>query len=279
MSKYMFQRILDKFKRHKQKHSFRDYSYKVIKINLEKEGPIEYARWDHPFYNTDEITQQRVDFYKQFVKPGDLVIDIGAHEGDTTVPMALAAGPSGTVLALEPNPHVFPVLSANAKLNKDRTNIIPLNFAATAHDGVFTFGSGDASYGNGGIVGYSTNTARNNRYTFEVDGKNLDAYLNTHYPSQLKSLSLIKTDAEGYDKEILKNLKNILRAYRPYVISECFKQLTVEEREDLYNTFSEQDYLVKYLPDFSPNSAQLISKEQMFDRKHFDILAIPKEKA
>ena len=34
---------------------------------------------------------------------------IGAHIGDTTLPIALAAGKKGFVLALEPNPYVFHV--------------------------------------------------------------------------------------------------------------------------------------------------------------------------
>lgn len=92
-----------------------------------------------------------LDFFRQYSKSSGLAIDIGAHTGDTTVPMALAIGPKGTVLAFEPNPHVFRVLQKNSELNRSKTNIVPLCFAATDHDGEFEFNYSDASYCNGGF--------------------------------------------------------------------------------------------------------------------------------
>ena len=79
------------------------------------------ALWDrvrelHPYDMPKSITQPAVDAIRQFVSPGDFVIDIGAHSGDTTVPMALAAGQGGCTLALEPNRYVFKVLAANVTL-------------------------------------------------------------------------------------------------------------------------------------------------------------------
>lgn len=271
----MFKSILEKFQRYQKKRTFHDYGYDIQTIELADEGSIEYARWQHPFYNTDPVSQQKVNFYKQFIKHGDLAIDIGAHEGDTTVSMALATGKDGLVLAMEPNPHVFPVLEKNSLLNNSKTNIIPLNFAATSTDGEFTFGSGDASFGNGGIVGFSTNTARNNRYTFKVSGRNLEKYLRENYAKDLPRLTFIKTDAEGYDKEILNSIKNIVSEFRPVIISECFKQLNNQERRALFSFFSNLSYRIFILPDFMGTQPREIKIENMSDKKHFDILAIP----
>lgn len=271
----MIKAILEKIRRHREKRTFHEYGYEINKVQLVDEGTIDYARWKHPFYDTDSITQQKVNFYKKYIKPGSLVVDIGAHEGDTTVPMALAAGKEGIVIGLEPNPHVFPVLEANAKLNPDKVKIVPLNFAATAEDGEFTFGSGDASFGNGGIVGFSTNISKNVRYSFNVTGKNLDHYLRNNYKEQLAGLAFIKTDAEGYDKEILKSIRSIIQEFRPVIVSECFKQLNGDERIELYNFFSELNYKVHVLLDFSGTPPLPITMANMNDRKHFDILALP----
>ena len=271
----MIKALLEKIRRHKEKRTFQKYGHEIKKIQLEQDGPIDYARWKHPFYDTDPITQKKINFYRQFIKDGDVALDIGAHEGDTTVSMALAAGKDGLVLAFEPNPHVFPVLEANAKLNTNKTTIIPLNFAATMEDGEFTFASGDASFGNGGIVGFTSNIPRNVRYTFNVTGKNLDSYLRNKYSDQLPKLTFIKTDAEGYDKEILKSIREIIREFRPVIISECFKQLKTEERNELYNFFSDLKYTVYFLPDFSGTPPTPMAIENMNDQKHFDILAKP----
>jgi FkbM family methyltransferase len=189
--------------------------------------------------------------------------------------MALAAGREGTVLALEPNPHVFTVLAANAALNPALTNIVPLNFAATAYDGEFVFGSGDPSYGNGGIVGFTHNRARNVRFTLRVTGKNLEQYLRQHYADRLPGLTFIKVDAEGYDKEILKALQALILEFRPTLIAECFGPSTAEEKQELYRVLAGPGYDLFRLADFLQSPPEPIS--EITGRHTFDILAIPRQ--
>ena len=110
------------------------YGYKVRHFNLPKDGNVEYAEWLHPSEKQKSLNQKQIDALREFLKPNDIAIDIGAHTGDTTLPMALAVGKGGCVFALEPNPYVFPVLEKNSKLNMEKTNIIPLMFAAVAED-------------------------------------------------------------------------------------------------------------------------------------------------
>ena len=128
------------------------YGYTVKSLSLPTDGTVEYAQWLHPKDTPHEVLQSEVDALRQFIREGDTVIDIGAYSGDTTVPMALAAGPSGCTFAVEPNPHVFPVLEKNAALNPEKTNIIPLCMAATAEDGEFVFHYSDGGYCNGGKI-------------------------------------------------------------------------------------------------------------------------------
>src|ERR1043165_5951042 len=127
---------------------FADYGYEMRQLQLPRDGLIDYAHWLHPSNSPTDFTQQAVDALRQFVSPGDFVVDIGAYSGDTTVPMALAAGPGGCTLALEPNPHVFKVLAANAPLNRGKTNIVPRCLAATQNDGQFVFHYCDAAFRN-----------------------------------------------------------------------------------------------------------------------------------
>jgi FkbM family methyltransferase len=271
--------IRRKIKKHRLKTTFKEYGFEITKIDLHKYGIIDYASWLHPLYKTEPITPDHVDFYRQFITEGGFAIDIGAHQGDTTVPMALAAGKSGFVLALEPNPHVYPALCENAKLNPDRLKIIPLPFAATAIDGEFTFGSGDAAFGNGGIVGFSTNKTSNVRYQFKVTGKNLERYINENYSKFLPNLQLIKTDAEGYDKEILKTLQTYFKKYRPAVISECFSQLKPSERYELFDIFDQNNYDVYFLDGQENKPTLKIERDQMTNWKHFDIIGLAREKS
>jgi FkbM family methyltransferase len=281
----MINYFLNKIRARRQKKQFKEFGFKIADFELSKEGKIQYAQWlhpaefsNHPGHAGNVVTQETVDFYRQLVKQGDTVIDIGAHEGDTIVPMALAVGKAGLALALEPNPHSFKVLEANSRLNPEKTQIIPLNFAATASDGEFTYGSGDPSFGNGGIVGFTHNANRNIRYQFNVKGKNLERFISENYPDQLRKIALIKIDAEGYDKEIIKTMPNVLRANRPYLITECFGPSTSEEKLELFDILSRQEYTLYRLSGFTSINLAKISRADMPGKKTFDILATPREK-
>jgi len=273
----MINYLINKWRERKAKKTFKEYEFKTVTFNLAEDGPVQYAQWLHPGEFGNEVTQENVNFYKQIINKGDFIIDVGANEGDTTVPMAIAAGAEGTTLALEPNPHVFKVLTANAEFNKNKTNIIPLNFAATAQDGEFTFGSSDPSYGNGGIVGFTHNRKRNTRYTFQVTGKNLEQYLTQEYAPLLPRLKFIKIDAEGYDKEIIKTIPGIIETYRPYLATECFGPATAAEKIELFDLLTDKRYNL-YRTDFTQKSTTKITRETMAVRSTYDILAIPQEK-
>jgi FkbM family methyltransferase len=203
-----------------------------------------------------------------------MVIDIGAHTGDTTVPMALCAGKNGIVLGLEPNPSVYKILDQNSKLNKELTRIVPLNFAATDTDGKFTFNYSDASFCNGGFFQKIKNQKHGHKYTLEVAGKNFEKFMDENYAEWLPKLSMIKVDAEGYDKEILKSIINILKAFKPVILSECNKHLLPEERFELYTLLHDIGYKISMVPNFEVSTLEpLERKEDMLKWKHFDIVA------
>jgi FkbM family methyltransferase len=270
--------IKKKIEKVKSKKSLHDYGFQVKSFDLEQDGKIDYARWLHPYEQPKSITQSMVNFFRQYSVTGGLAIDIGAHTGDTTVPMALAVGKKGTVMALEPNPHVFKILQKNSGLNKDKTNIIPLCFAATDHDGEFEFNYSDASYCNGGFFQSIKNQKHGHKYVLKVNGKNLENHLRSQYGNILPSLSLIKIDAEGYDKEIIKSLKPLLMEYRPTIISECNKNLTAEERAELFDVLDGMNYSIKKLEGFSDETkpSSINNSSEMMNWQHFDIVAIPK---
>jgi len=269
--------IRKKIEKVKSKNTLHDYGFQVKEFDLESDGKVDYARWLHPYEKTKSITQNTVNFFRRYTRIDGLAIDIGAHTGDTTVPMALAVGPGGTVLALEPNPHVFKILQKNSELNKSKTNIVPLCFAATDLDGEFEFNYSDASYCNGGFFQSLKSQKHGHKHILKVRGKNLEAYLRSEYNDILPTLTLVKVDAEGYDKEVLKSLKTILTEYKPVIISECNKNLIAEERTELFNVLAGLGYAIKKLEDFSDESktSSINKASDMMNWQHFDLIAIP----
>lgn len=262
--------------RNRAKRSLNEYGCEISRFDISPYGVIEYAQWLHPLEQKKLITREMLDFFRQFVHPGDFVIDIGAHTGDTTVPLSICSGSEGLVLALEPNPHVYKILQRNSGLNKHLARIVPLNFAATDTDGRFSFHYSDASYCNGGFFDRIENRDHGHKHILEVDGKNLENFLNANYSGHLSRLSLIKVDAEGYDKEILKSIRSILTNFKPVVISECNKNLTPGERFELFGVLHSAGYLMRWVEGFDSMVVKPIEKEEdMLQWKHFDFVAIP----
>jgi len=272
----MFSYLKRKFEKHKIKTTFKEYGHKVAEYDLPEFGKVSFARWENPLEAEKHISQSQVDFYKAFLKKGDFVIDIGAHIGDSTIPMALAVGKEGTVLGFDPNPYIYKILEKNASLNKELTNIVPLQLAIATHEGDFYYSSSEATYNNGGIA--ETQQNRHGKYGLneKVKGVNLEHFLNESYPEQLKKLALIKIDTEGYDTEIIKSIAPLLKKYKPNLIFECFPKLSRTERQSLYDLVSDMGYALNYVEAFdAATKKQSIQRENMNDWKHFDIWAIP----
>jgi FkbM family methyltransferase len=272
--------IKRKLQKIKQRKQFAEYGYNVVQFPIEGLGTIDYAQWLHPFDKSKEVTKSNVDFYKHLVSEGSMIIDIGAYIGDTTVPMALAVGKSGLVLGLEPNKYAFKILEKNASLNKNLTNIVPLCFAATDKDGEFEFNYSDASFCNGGFLSQIEQQNHHHVYKLKVTGKNLVNYLRQNHAQDLTKLALVKVDAEGYDKEIIKSIATILSEFKPKLMVECYKKLTTTERNELFDVMDNLGYNIYYLENFNDNGQRIkIERSNMNDHKHFEMLAIHKSKS
>jgi FkbM family methyltransferase len=264
-----------RIQRHRDRRTFREYGHVVKRFDLERDGRVDYAQWLHPFEKPKTITQADVDGWRHFLRDGDVAIDIGAHTGDTTVPMALACGRAGLVVAVEPNPHVFRVLEANARLNTDHTHVLALNIAATETDGDVEFHYWDASFGNGGYLSRLHNQRHGHRYPLRVTGRNLEKELRGRIPGRLSSLKLIKTDAEGYDAAVLGSMRALIVEARPVLVSEVHRKLDDGERGSLWEALAQPGYrLHRYLGGGSPVGEE-IGRADLRRWPHFDVIAIP----
>jgi FkbM family methyltransferase len=233
------------------------YSTDIVQFHLPEEGLIEFAKWKNPLARTIDIHQSHVNFYKKFVKHGDLVIDIGANIGDTTVPIALAANHTGLTLAFDPNPHVFEILKENAALNQDKSNIVPFRNAISVEEEEFYYISSEASFANGDIS--KEKGGKHGKFTHreKVKGINLFKFLKEKFPKWLDKLSLIKIDTEGYDKEILKSISDLIIQYKPSIIAECFGGNTPEEKMELFEVLDQMNYNIYYFSDFEEDTSEI----------------------
>ena len=252
------------------------YPYEVVTFELPKDGQIHYAQWLHPGETKKLIRQEVVEELRKFVAPGDVAIDIGAHTGDTTIPIALAAGREGCVLALEPNPYVFPVLEKNSELNPSKATIVPLMIAATPEAGEFYFEYSDAGFCNGGLHAGISKWRHGHSFKLRVCGENLQSYIAEYFPALAARVRFLKVDAEGYDYQVLASLKDLISTQKPFIKAEVFKLLNLGQRERLYDILVELGYDVFLVRSEDCYIGARLHRQDLMTRRHYDVFCIPR---
>lgn len=255
------------------------YGFVIEAHDLPREGRLEIARWSHPgAYRVGPAKLQAVvDQLRRFLRVGDVAIDIGAHAGDTTIPIALAVGPSGVVLALEPNPYVFPVLQRNASLNPATTTISPFMFAAMRADGRYEFQYGEEGYCNGGYHEGMSKWLHGSAFTVQVEGRNVQAFLERTHPELIPRLRFIKVDSEGFDLAILETLTQLIRKRRPFLQVEMFslRKSTPDYRLKLYEFLVHHGYEVHRMEGTENFLGDRITPENLMRWNVYDVFCVP----
>lgn len=253
----------------------REYPVKIDAFSLKDYGVVKFANWENPLVEKKEIKDENIDFFRRFVKKGDFVIDIGSNIGQMTLFISLICGKEGLALAFDPNPFVFKVLKQNVELNLSLTNILAYNYAITDVEDEFYYSSSDASFNNGGISKIQNKHGKFSLNT-KIKGINLELFLKSKFAEKLQNLRLIKIDTEGYDKEIIKSISNLLIEYKPVVISECFGKSTQNERFEHFDLLKSKGYSLYYVQDFVTGTQiiPITKKEDMLNWKHFDFYAM-----
>jgi len=274
----MFEYFKKSYQRKLARRVTKEYPPTIEQVKLDREGVIDFANWSNPLVAPFTLTQPCVDFFRKFIKEGDLTIDIGANIGDTTVPMALAAGKSGVTLGFDPNPYVYKILEANAALNKDKTNIVPQPYAISKEGDEFFFISSEASFGNGGISPTKESIHGKFVHPHKIKGVNLTEFLEREYPDQINKYSFVKIDTEGYDKEIIKSIRDLIQKYKPVIVAESFGASSDEAKMELFEVIHRDGYQIFYFEDFDINAKTMEVKtmEEMTQWKDtINIYAIP----
>ena len=245
----------------------------VVSVPLARFGTVQFARWLHPGETPKTISDAEIAQLSTFLRPGDVAIDIGAHTGDSTMPMALVVGASGRVFALEPNPYVFKVLELNASLNPGLTRITPLMFAAMPQDGDVEFSYSDNGFCNGGF--HQTPRWSHGHFArLRVTGRNLVAWLQREAPDAAARVRYIKVDTEGFDRAVVTSLGDLIRRTRPFIRSEIHKSMPAHDRLAYFRELQSLGYrLFRWKQD--DYRSEELTETGMTRCKHFDLFAEP----
>lgn len=159
-------------------------------------------------------TIQYLDFAD--LKPGDNVIDLGAYSGLTAIAFSREIGPTGKVVALEPDPINFKAgqynIASHGRINK-LDNIVLAPMAAADKDGVLEMSS-EGTMGSAlvSIVGGYRGT------TVKVEARTLDSLAREF---GLDHVEFVKIDIEGAEKFLVPASGGFLTKYLPRLLIEC----------------------------------------------------------
>jgi FkbM family methyltransferase len=156
-----------------------------------------------------EYSEPEVELFAKLLSPGQTVVEVGANIGAHTVPLARLVGPTGLVVAFEPQSVIFQILCANVVLN-ETFNVRTLNAGSGATPGNLKIPFIDyqnAGFNFGGVS--LVDVAQG----YDVPIIPLDAL-------ELPSLQLLKIDVEGMEIEGLLGAKNKIAKHRPFLYVE-----------------------------------------------------------
>ena len=233
-----------------------------------------FYNWKSPKANNYSFNTSEIEELRTFLKEGDVAIDVGAHVGDSTLPIALACGEKGKVFAFEPNPVVFQILSKNAFLNTTLTNIFPIPFACTDDSVNDEFWYSSPWLGNGGDrsdLGWRYGAS----FPVPVNGENPLSILIDKFDADLPKVRYIKVDVEGFDIHVLKQLTKLIDNNKPYLKFEVFGKTLAENRAGLYNFVTERGYELRVVGSEGKLFGESACEEDFYRDKTLDIFCIP----
>ena len=156
-----------------------------------------------------------IEFVRRTLKPGQHVVDAGAHIGLFAMHMAAAVGPSGLVHCFEPFEANAACLELAIAENRFERRVILERAAVGAMHGTGQLIFAPATLNSGGaFIGAPGASVPAGHETLPVRLIALD-----EYPLP-RPISFIKIDVEGAEPQALRGAARLLREDRPLILSE-----------------------------------------------------------
>lgn len=174
-----------------------------------------------------EFSEGEVDLFRQVVRVGGFVLEAGANIGAHTVPLAKMVGPTGRVIAIEPQRVVFQTLCANLALNSI-TNVYAYCAAVGKQVGKLLVPEIDYTQDNNfGGLGLEGRTSGQDVPLLTIDSLGLER------------LDLLKADVEGMELDVLLGAEQTIARCHPLLYVENDRQ---EKSEELIAHIKSLDY-------------------------------------
>lgn len=178
-----------------------------------------------------EYSESEVKLFKEIIKQGDVVLDIGANIGCHTMAFSRLVG-QGIVFSYEPERNNFNALAGNIALNNIR-NVHVFQKAVGSTSGLISVPELDLEQTtNMGGLSLTGDYSRAPNYVVP---------LTTIDEQNLLRCNFIKIDVEGMEKPVLEGAKQTIEKYKPILYVE-------DDRDNLHDALIEFIKSLNYIP-------------------------------
>ena len=162
----------------------------------------------HGTYEPEETT-----LFERTLCPGMVVVDAGANLGVYTLLAARAVGPTGRVVAFEPDPATFQLLSENVSRNH-LSNVDLRNEGLAEESGTMSL---YRVPGHPALASLSRSNARSSAVRVDVPVATLDEVLEE---LGIERVDVMKLDTQGAEIDILRGARETIERARPAMFVE-----------------------------------------------------------
>lgn len=225
----MFQKLKDLYKKYLIKTPLTPFIYFLLNGSVALESKIKRFTLPEVYLRAWKLDmlhgryeKSTTELFKQIIRPGMAIVDIGAHVGYFTRLFSKRTGRGGRVYACEPDPSNFALLEKNTK---HRKNIKVFQLAIGDHAGAIDFFHSELKTGCHSTIPSSFRPTK-----LTVSSITLDQLCEKE---RISRVDMIKMDIEGGEVAALRGMTETLKA-NPHIQiitefnPECFREAQIE---------------------------------------------------
>lgn len=251
--------------------SIRSFAYKILGFNI---ASCFHKIFRFLFYSKKHALTDAdlylVNWLSGVLTPGDIAIDIGAHNVSWSLLLSKLMGPNGLLYAYEPVPENFNILvNVTSKLS----NVVCRDTALSNVSGPAYFRVPRDTFrpSTGSLDGSATVASSSLFKKILVARDTLDRNLLPELRSS--HVSIIKCDVEGHEAAVLQGAKDIIFKHRPIVVLEILREKWIDS--SAAQSKAAQILLTQNYSIYQVTKSGLIDNPTAFTQKCEDFLFLP----
>jgi len=190
---------------------------------------------------------------KANLRKGDSFLNIGANVGYFSLLASSLVGKTGMVYAVEPNPFIIPFLRVNSVRSKFQ-NIQILEMAASDKNETKFLYQNFRNFGDSRLFDPRVSDVGGDYIQHGFDATPLKSLVESRVLDDLnlKNLTVVLSDTQGWDFFALMGLKRTITLYRPKILCEFVPDWLISngvKPQDAINEFASWNYEIRVLED------------------------------